>query len=254
VAEFIHESLLKSEGHRENILDPDFTQVGIGIVNRDGKGYYITQVFLRPLLFQTDTQVRQIILERINRKRDLMALPPLDLWQEADQFAQNLAERKAAGLDLPEIPQELRETLIVFLSTPSLAQEELNFPEAVNPRYNKGTLGVWFGKNGDYPGGVYVFALMLFAENSLSTLSIEEQKKFVLNLVNKIRTQNGLKILFLDEQLSQAAERTAAKAARKLEILPLPEYTKLKKIGIGLVYKKNPGFPKGTFFISLIFE
>ena len=282
MALFIHESFIKSTEHRENILDPDFSLVGIGIVHREDKGYYITQDFLRTLLFKTDTQVNQIVLDRINIERRLMALPPLDLWQEAEQFAQNLAERKAKGLALPVIPPELRETFIVFLSTPSLTQEELDFPEAVNPRYNRSTLGIWFGKNRDYPGGVYVLALMLFAENVSHTLSPEEQKHYILELINKIRTQHGLKIFTLDEQLTDAAERTVSKAAqrRKSDMPILPEYehletltygtedltllpntldntvlkSHLRKIGIGIVYKKNPGSQKGTFFISLIFE
>ncbi len=282
MAEFIHESFFNSPGHRENILDPTFTQVGIGIVHLDNKGYYITQDFLRPLLLKTEKQVSQIVLDRVNNGRHLMGLPPLDLWQEANQFAQYLAERKAKDLVLPDIPPEFRETLIVFLSTPNLTQKELNFPEADNPRYNKGTLGVWFGTNGDNPGGVYVLALMLFAENMSLTLSNEEQKIFVFNLINKIRIQNSLKIFILDDHLTEAAERMASKAAKtkRGKSTTISEYTQyenltygtedltnfpgsldstvrkthLSKIGIGLVYKKNQGSQKGTFFISIIFE
>ena len=38
---------MKSAGHRENILRPDFTDTGVGVC-RDGTTYYFTQVFLRP--------------------------------------------------------------------------------------------------------------------------------------------------------------------------------------------------------------
>lgn len=41
---------MDSEGHRANILNPDFTHTGIGIwaIPRDGKGYmYATQVFIK---------------------------------------------------------------------------------------------------------------------------------------------------------------------------------------------------------------
>lgn len=281
MAEFIHESFIKSSEHRETILDPDYTQIGIGVIHLENKRYFVTQDFLRPLLFKTDKQVRHIILDRINTERHLMAIPSLDLWQEAEQFAKNLAERKANGQALPEIPPEFGETFIVFLSTPILTQEYLDFPAAVNSRYNKGALGIWFGKNRDYPGGVYVLALLLFAKNISLTLSLKEQKDLVLNLVNKIRTQFGLKRFTLDEGLTQAAERMVSEAARKRNEVPIfPEYEKyetitygtmeltllpdsleitvknahLKKIGIGIVYKKNPGSQKGTFFISLIFE
>jgi uncharacterized protein YkwD len=40
---------MKSPGHRENILYSAFTETGIGIW-RQGNTYYVTQVFLRPLL------------------------------------------------------------------------------------------------------------------------------------------------------------------------------------------------------------
>lgn len=42
-----HEHLLQSPGHRRNILLPNITQIGIGIV-RSGNHLYITQMFLRP--------------------------------------------------------------------------------------------------------------------------------------------------------------------------------------------------------------
>jgi uncharacterized protein YkwD len=42
------EGWMKSPGHRANILRPEFTHTGVGVW-RDGKTYYYTQVFLRPL-------------------------------------------------------------------------------------------------------------------------------------------------------------------------------------------------------------
>ena len=38
---------MRSVGHRENILRPDFTDTGVGVC-REGTTYYFTQVFLRP--------------------------------------------------------------------------------------------------------------------------------------------------------------------------------------------------------------
>ena len=65
-----------------------------------------------------------------------MDLPFLGSRQQADRFAQNLAERKAIGQPLRKIPPQFGETYITFLLTPSLNQEEINFSEADNPRYN----------------------------------------------------------------------------------------------------------------------
>jgi len=44
----IFEGWMKSEGHRKNILKPEFTEIGIGI-SIDGRKTYYTQVFGRPL-------------------------------------------------------------------------------------------------------------------------------------------------------------------------------------------------------------
>lgn len=38
---------IKSKGHRENILDPPFTQTGVGIWQENGS-FYATQLLLRP--------------------------------------------------------------------------------------------------------------------------------------------------------------------------------------------------------------
>lgn len=43
----IHQAFMNSPGHRRNILDGDFTQVGVGVVVRDGQ-VWVTEVFRRP--------------------------------------------------------------------------------------------------------------------------------------------------------------------------------------------------------------
>ena len=177
VAEFIHKELFESKGHRENILGPDFTQIGIGVIHLENKGYYVTQDFLRPLEPESSKEAVRIVLERINEERRSAQLPPLELWREAEKFAQNLAEIKANGLVLPDIPPEFGETLVVFLSTPILIQEEFQFGDAVNPKFNREALGIWFGQNKDYPGGVYVLALLLFAENEQDSLNVDRPEK-----------------------------------------------------------------------------
>lgn len=43
-----HRGLMDSEGHRENILRPEFTRVGIGVVSAGSYGRMFTQLFLTP--------------------------------------------------------------------------------------------------------------------------------------------------------------------------------------------------------------
>lgn len=44
-AGFAHAHLMASAGHRQNILDPRFSEVGVGVA-RAGDSYWITQIFL----------------------------------------------------------------------------------------------------------------------------------------------------------------------------------------------------------------
>jgi hypothetical protein len=46
--ETIHDALMNSPGHRANLLDPAYTQVGLGVEERDGR-LWLTQVFRQPL-------------------------------------------------------------------------------------------------------------------------------------------------------------------------------------------------------------
>lgn len=40
--------LMTSEGHRENVLNPDYTTIGVGIARGEDEYLYITQEFARP--------------------------------------------------------------------------------------------------------------------------------------------------------------------------------------------------------------
>ena len=43
-----HRSLMESPGHRENILQPDFTRIGIGVISAGSYGRMFTQLFITP--------------------------------------------------------------------------------------------------------------------------------------------------------------------------------------------------------------
>lgn len=72
---FIHEGLMRSAVHRENILKQKWTRVGIGIA-LDSEGYLIVvEEFSNEELSQTDfPQLRSQILETLNKKRTVAFL------------------------------------------------------------------------------------------------------------------------------------------------------------------------------------
>lgn len=60
---------MNSDGHRENILHPDFTHIGVGFI---GKGYYWTQQFIKQVdssVSQRTFEQRVIDLTNIERKK-----------------------------------------------------------------------------------------------------------------------------------------------------------------------------------------
>jgi uncharacterized protein YkwD len=43
-----HRALMESPGHRENILRPEFTRIGIGVISAGAYGRMVTQLFITP--------------------------------------------------------------------------------------------------------------------------------------------------------------------------------------------------------------
>lgn len=282
VAEFIHEHLIESPEHRKNILDPSYQQVGIGIVYKEDKGYYVTQDFLRPLIHKTDETVRDIIQHNINIRRKSLSIPPLDFLEYRERFADDLSKRKAQGKDIPPIPETFGETLVIFMTSPSLSDESSVFKEASNAHYDRAALGVWFAKNEKYSGGAYFLTLMLFAGIKHQDSSPKDQKRIVLKEINELREKIGLKKLKLDMGLSEKADQIVPQVAGKKAsaMSPLPEYwryeiltygtqnlellpanleTKLnnlrwRRIGIGILFSRNSKTSVGAFWVTLIFE
>ncbi len=41
----VHQGWMDSAGHRENLLKPEYTQIGVGVAFSPGRGYYLTQNF-----------------------------------------------------------------------------------------------------------------------------------------------------------------------------------------------------------------
>lgn len=74
---FAHEGLMRSAGHRQNILTPEWERVGIGIAEKDGY-LHVTEEFATNVLTQTDLQnLENDLVTEINLKRTALGLSPL---------------------------------------------------------------------------------------------------------------------------------------------------------------------------------
>lgn len=76
------DGLLKSPGHFANIMSPDVTHVGVGIVKGgvlDARNFLFTQVFAKPTVQEAPAAAQQSILRAINQQRAAQHLSGLTL-------------------------------------------------------------------------------------------------------------------------------------------------------------------------------
>jgi hypothetical protein len=70
--------LMKSPGHRANILHQDYNAIGISIVERDHV-LFVTQDFAHTLASYTEKQFRESLIANFNQARRARKLSPVDV-------------------------------------------------------------------------------------------------------------------------------------------------------------------------------
>jgi uncharacterized protein YkwD len=275
--DLVHQRLMSSPEHRENILDPDFDSIGIGIVCQENK-YYITQDFLQSVNILEIDEAKKKIESGINGLRLKNSLPPLTFSEEASAIAHSFSAKRAKGQPLPNIGNMFGVTHIKFITFPSLDMTESSCRELKNNTYGKAGVGVWFGRLKEYPGGTYVITLFLFPHSVYKNMNAKDLVKFALDAFNIKRKEQDLPPLKLDNELARQASHISEQLKRQssrpnilpsnrqeilsyvtedLSVWPSELEKKilrkaLKKIGLGISSKKNEKNQKRTFWVTLI--
>ncbi len=281
-ADIIHQSLMKSKDHKENILMPNFDRVGIGVIYSENSGYYITQDFLRYFEAKTAPDIKKLVQERIEHLRRSRSLPSLIYRDTGDKFALEYSKRKLEKKPPPPFPPEFGETHLIFMVTPSLEETESLIQDVTNAFYGAAGLGVTFSRNSDYPGGAYFITLVLFPDLKLKNMELDKLRQIVLREINNIRGNANLDELRLDSRISEEATRISLYALsqeeKPINIPPrldrsqvityiteapdrLPQSLKnmiktrgLRRIGIGVLFGKSTEYPQGAFWITVAFN
>ena len=282
LAEYIHQSLMESPEHKKNILNSNFELVGIGVINKENQGYYITQDFMKSLKRKEDKAVKEIIQKKIDEARFRSSLHPLFYEEEASNFARIYSQRKAEKYPSTPIPDIFGESHLVSVATASLDEADSIFQKALDSIYEGGGLGIWFARNSDYPGGAYFITLLLFPEIKHKNLQDKALSQIILLTINKMRQRTGLSALKLDKKLSSEAKQISLLAiaqresiatfpplkraisvityvTKNLELLPVMMEKRLKNpmiknIGIGVRLGKTPKYPRGTFWVTIVIK
>jgi uncharacterized protein YkwD len=292
VAEFIHESLMESQGHRENILNGEYDRIGIGVVLDKGNRYYVTQDFIRSLGPEgdeedLDTHLRELLgktRERINMLRECRGLLPFVFLEEANVLAQEFAERRMSGLPPPLLPPAYRsiQILYLYITAPSLEQAEPEMSLLEQAQARTGGMGIHFARNGEYPGGIYGFAFLLFLDRNYAEMSEAEHAALVRDQINLLRSRAGLGEIAIDTELSADAVRISRSmldregmeaviparlagfriesyiTANPFQVPPevASHFTRpgIRRIGLGVIFEPDADLPTGQFWITLVFR
>lgn len=204
-AEFIHQGFMESPEHRDNILDPGYDGVGIGVVYTQEGEYFITQDFVRSLNVLGTDEAEMVVKADINSIRKNNALQPLSFHNVADSYARRQSKNRASGKPLQKIAEFFGETHVHFVTTPLLAIPENISREIASENYEIGAVGAWFGRLEDYPGGTYLITIFLFPVSPYRGLGEEDYQKIVLGVMNEKREKLKLGLLKLDRRQSRHA-------------------------------------------------
>lgn len=104
-AQEIHRGLLESPGHRANILNPDVTHVGIGVVGEpEGTrtAYVATEVFVRMAREIDIGSAPAQLLAMLDRSRSARGAPPLSMDETLQRAAQDAAQQFFADPSLSQ--------------------------------------------------------------------------------------------------------------------------------------------------------
>ena len=145
-----HLALMGSPGHRANILSPDYTAAGVGVVERDGR-LYVAQDFVRLVPVYSEAQFLLAFIASFNRVRaakQLSALPIIQSQALHDAACSTHGNAQALPINLGFAGE-----IVVFnLSEPEALPAELLQP-ASSPRWRHMSVGVCFRPDEQHGNG-----------------------------------------------------------------------------------------------------
>ncbi|GAB5542442.1 MAG: hypothetical protein SangKO_022020 [Sandaracinaceae bacterium] len=102
----IHRGLMESPGHRANLVNPDVSHVGIGVVAQpEGarSAFIVTEVFVRMAERVDLAGAPSTIVDLINRSRSARGAPPVEIQDHLSEAAQSAATEFFAD---PQLSQQ----------------------------------------------------------------------------------------------------------------------------------------------------
>jgi uncharacterized protein YkwD len=157
----IHSALMKTGGHRENILRSDFDELGVGAARGADGTYYVTQDFIKGVPVRDEAEVRAFVLAALDWIRKSRGLAPLLPSENVHRTAQAFARARSEGRAYPEIPREYGETRVDFYAGPDLDALAAAMAEDPVDRFTLAGVGAAFARTPEHRGGAYFVCVFL---------------------------------------------------------------------------------------------
>jgi len=157
----IHQALMDSPPHRENMLNPAYDAVGIGVVGPPGGPYFITVDFMKSFTKKSIDEIRTVVLGALNEARAQAGAPPIESLDSANRLADEYAGQKARTLKNPDVPQIGRRFSVTFVSGIDLEAVASAVRRMNVKGFGQAGVGGTFGRIPDQPQGGYVVCVIL---------------------------------------------------------------------------------------------
>ena len=279
-SDFIHAGFIKSPLHYENIINPEFRQAGMAILETS-EGFYITQEFgniiteisseraverisefiVKNKLF-SNIQISRKIKE--NFKKDLKKISKKLLKEE--KFS-NIAD-KMEGYDFLTMKSNKLDKI----------EEYLLYIKSKN-KYGSYGFDISSGRNKKFRGGVFSFVIVLREKFIKPSFTISEMELAIVHILNnKFKSITG-KSFSYSKYLSREADKAVQKyytedssllvnsrfnilAYQCFNPLKIPDEqnsffisNKVKKmIGIKILRPEKNGIPENYFLLAFVFR
>lgn len=153
-AESAHRGLMNSPPHRANILRPQFTAIGIGVV-RSGNLIYVTEDFAHRLEEISPSQAEAEIIRSFAALRRAGGLPPVPLRKQVGlrQLACDMARNDRLETDIARDILNVRSVVVWTATEPQKLPSDLI--QIRNTKASGWSLGSCFATSKHYPNPVW---------------------------------------------------------------------------------------------------
>ena len=159
----LHAALMNTGGHRENILNAGFDELGVGAARAPDGTWYVTQAFIGSVAVRPEAEVRALLLAALDSVRAGRGLPPLLRSDEAHAAARALAQARSRDLPYPEVPEAFGATRVGLYAGPDVGELAASIAGDPSDGYAAVGVGSVFARTAEHPGGAYFVCVLLLA-------------------------------------------------------------------------------------------